>query len=217
MSNLKEKILAKYAKLAENFEEAQNKGLALFGVDEKALRKETIDALCLKEGDTVLEIGCGTGSNFSFLEEKVGDFGKIIGVDISLPMLKQAEKRIKKEGWKNIELLEGDLMDVGDLDKVHGVLCTFSACLFEDLDAIMIKISSVLVPGGKLSVVDVKLLRGWKAFINPWIVHFSKIYGGNKRTYKNDLGVAMQGSYDPIHTRELKKGVIYLASGVLKE
>lgn len=55
----------------------------LIGFRDQAYRQMAVDALRLENGDTVVEIGCGTGRNFSKLERAVGPNGMIVGVDIS--------------------------------------------------------------------------------------------------------------------------------------
>ena len=62
-------------------------------------RRMTVDALGLEPGDTVIEVGCGTGLNFSLLERVVGNEGKIIGIDISQAMLDRARERVRAAGW----------------------------------------------------------------------------------------------------------------------
>jgi demethylmenaquinone methyltransferase/2-methoxy-6-polyprenyl-1,4-benzoquinol methylase len=46
-------------------------------------RKRAIQSLALNQGDTVVEPGCGTGLNFSLLQDRVGTRGRIIGVDLT--------------------------------------------------------------------------------------------------------------------------------------
>jgi hypothetical protein len=71
-------------------------------------RRKAVAALGLKAGDTVLEIGAGTGRNFPYLAEAVGPSGTIIGVDASEGMLAEARKLIERRGWSNVELLHQD-------------------------------------------------------------------------------------------------------------
>ena len=90
-------------------------------------RSHTIDLLGNLDGATVLDIGCGTGRNFPLLVEKVGEHGKIIGVDYSEGMLEQARKRIQAEGWKNIKLVRDDAAHLdgvsGPVDAVTAMWC----------------------------------------------------------------------------------------------
>ena len=54
------------------------------------LRRKAAMRLGLSRGDSVLDIGCGTGVNFPYLREAVGSSGRIYGVDISTGMLRKA-------------------------------------------------------------------------------------------------------------------------------
>lgn len=72
-------------------------------------RRQTVAALALSAGDTVVDFGCGTGLNFEYLGRAVGPTGKIIGVDLTDAMLAQAERRVGEAGWENVELVQGDL------------------------------------------------------------------------------------------------------------
>ena len=74
----------------------------IFGFRYEQWREKTIEELHLKEGQTVIDLGCGTGLNFSHLEKKLGPSGHIYGVDISQAMLAQASKKITKNKSKNL-------------------------------------------------------------------------------------------------------------------
>ena len=56
------------------------------------VRKRAIKALPLRKGDTVVELGCGTGRNFPHLRNAVGDKGRVIGVEFAPGMLARAAK-----------------------------------------------------------------------------------------------------------------------------
>lgn len=70
----------------------------LFGFREWAYRKQAVATLALQRGDTVVEIGCGTGLNFSLLQEAAGCEGNIIGVDLTDSMLSVARERVRRNG-----------------------------------------------------------------------------------------------------------------------
>ena len=75
------------------------------------LRRKAVRTMRLSRGDSVLEIGCGTGRNFAYLREAVGPEGRIFGVDISPGMLRQAERLREVNNWRNIALRECDAAD----------------------------------------------------------------------------------------------------------
>jgi ubiquinone/menaquinone biosynthesis C-methylase UbiE len=58
--------------------------------NEKRLWKETIASLHLRPGQTVIDIACGTGRNFSWILEKIGSTGRLVGADYTSAMLARA-------------------------------------------------------------------------------------------------------------------------------
>jgi ubiquinone/menaquinone biosynthesis C-methylase UbiE len=58
--------------------------------------RQVIKKMGIKSGQSILDLGSGTGKNECFMAKKVGPYGKIIGVDISDDMLRQARKRCYK-------------------------------------------------------------------------------------------------------------------------
>jgi ubiquinone/menaquinone biosynthesis C-methylase UbiE len=62
------------------------------------IREETIKLLNLKPGDTVLDVGCGTGLSFEALLNCVGPTGNVIGIDQSPEMIRIAQERIERNG-----------------------------------------------------------------------------------------------------------------------
>ena len=60
--------------------------------------------LDVKKGACILDVATGTGRNIPFLLKQVGRSGKIMGMDVSKGMLTYAKTKIRKKGWKNVEL-----------------------------------------------------------------------------------------------------------------
>ena len=96
---------------------------ALIGIS-RTFRVKSVDLLNLKRGDTVVELGCGTGVNFSMIMERIGPEGRLIGVDISRGMLDRARQRAERAGWTNVELTHGDIAEYTLPKEVSGVLST---------------------------------------------------------------------------------------------
>ena len=75
------------------------------------VRRRAIDALGLKGGETVLDIGCGTGLSFELLHQRVGSAGKIIAIEQSSDMLEQARGRAERNRFDNITMINSPVED----------------------------------------------------------------------------------------------------------
>jgi ubiquinone/menaquinone biosynthesis C-methylase UbiE len=83
------------------------------GYPQRAHRLRAVRALGLRPGAAVVDVACGTGLNFSLIEQAIGPAGRIVGVDLTDAMLAQAERRIAANCWSNISLMQAD---VGEFD-----------------------------------------------------------------------------------------------------
>ena len=101
----------------------------LMGFREWAYRQRAVEALGLHTGDTVVEIGCGTGLNFALLQQTVGPMGRIIGVDLTDAMLEQARQRVADNDWSNVELVHRDAAEYRFPQDIDGILSTFALAL----------------------------------------------------------------------------------------
>jgi SAM-dependent methyltransferase len=68
-------------------------------------RELLVASLPLRPGDTVLDVGCGTGLCAPLLHRQVGPAGTIIGIDESEQMLAVAAHRVTEHGWDNVRLI----------------------------------------------------------------------------------------------------------------
>ncbi len=120
----------------------------------------TVDSLELSKGGTVVELGCGTGLNFSLVLDKIGPEGKMIGVDITDKMLDQAKKRVDENGWKNIELVESDFTEYQFPKQLDGVFATGALQYSTQYDKIVKQGYDALKNGKKFVVMDFKMSQG---------------------------------------------------------
>lgn len=70
------------------------------------LRRRAVEHLYLKPGQSVMDVGCGTGSAFPLLQEAIGHKGGIIAIDQSPDMLARARERVNENKWENITLIQ---------------------------------------------------------------------------------------------------------------
>lgn len=124
--------------------------------NEKRLRRETISRLHLQRGQMVLDMACGTGRNFPLILEKIGPLGKLVGVDYTSAMLARARERVEREGWKNIELTQGDAARIDLGRKFDATLCTLAIGVIPDYRGALNRMVAHLKPGGWLAIGDAK-------------------------------------------------------------
>ncbi|WP_337662432.1 methyltransferase domain-containing protein [Streptomyces sp. GESEQ-13] len=73
-------------------------------------KRQLVDLLDVREGHTVLDAGCGPGTDLPTLAERVGATGTVIGVDRDPAMLAQARERTRE--LPRVEIREGDVLDL---------------------------------------------------------------------------------------------------------
>jgi SAM-dependent methyltransferase len=68
-------------------------------------RREAVASLAPRPGETILDVGCGTGRNFEQIQQRIGPTGRLIGIEPSREMLARAHGLVKRRGWTNVELV----------------------------------------------------------------------------------------------------------------
>jgi demethylmenaquinone methyltransferase/2-methoxy-6-polyprenyl-1,4-benzoquinol methylase len=146
------------------------------GFDLSGWRKEAIAKLNLKPGDSVIDIGCGTGLNFPLLYQAVGQEGKIIGVDLSDEMLAEAQQRAAAHQWDNVQLVSADASEFEFPESIDAVLSTFAMILIPDCGQVVINACQSLSPRARLVVLDMAWPRNFPLWWRH-ILFFLRSYG----------------------------------------
>lgn len=128
----------------------------LIGFRESAYRRAAVSALGLRAGDTVVEIGCGTGLNFPLLERAIGATGRLVGVDLTDAMLDRARDRVNREGWTNVDLVHEDAARFRFPANVAGVISTFALTLTPEYERVIAAAAAALAPGRRFVLLDLK-------------------------------------------------------------
>jgi SAM-dependent methyltransferase len=112
----------------------------------------------LRQGQVVLDLGCGAGFDSILAARRVGATGKVIGVDFAVEMVEKARRNAAAVGLRNAEFRQGEAdalpVDDGSVDVVisNGV---FNLCL--DKPKVVAEMFRVLRPDGRLQMADILL------------------------------------------------------------
>lgn len=176
-------------------------------------RRMVVDALSLRPGDTVVEIGCGTGLNFSLLERSVGGEGKIIGMDISEAMLERARERVRAAGWRNVELVCAAASDFSFPGGTKGILATGVLTYEPEFDKVIERGARALAPGRRWVVLDYKMPSNWLRFLAPVFVALGSTFGVSKSFMERHVWESVERHLTNTRMQELYGGFVYIVSG----
>ncbi|MEW6442636.1 MAG: methyltransferase domain-containing protein [bacterium] len=184
----------------------------LIGFRETRYRKMAVKDLALSRGDTVIELGCGTGLNFRFLRDAVGEEGRIIGVDLSVPMLARARERLGRHGWGNVELVQADIATYSFPGSADGILSVLALSLVPQYEEVVARAAQDLRTDGKLVIADLKKPEwspAWLTRIGVWI---TRPFGITPDLVQRKPWEAMKNTFQKVRIRELYGGFFYIAS-----
>jgi SAM-dependent methyltransferase len=122
-------------------------------------------------GESVLEIGCGTGAATVPFAEAVGPCGRVVGVDISEPMLTAAHQRVAESGLGNITLLQADAqVHPFDPEQFDLITSRFGVMFFADPFAAFGNLLPAARRGARLCFVCWATLADNKHWLIPYEV-----------------------------------------------
>lgn len=179
-------------------------------------RQQAVRALQLQPGDTVVDMGCGTGLNFRFLHEAVGPEGRIVGVDLTDAMLAKARQRVKRFGWRNIELVEADLATYSFPSGMKAALATFALEMVPEYDTVIRRVAATLPPGRRLALFGLKVPETWPEWLIRFAVWLNKPFGASRNYASFRPWESVRRYMEMVEHQEYYFGAAYLSVGEAK-
>lgn len=181
--------------------------LALF----EPVRRRAIERLQLRPGDTVLDVGCGTGLSLASLHAGVGSRGRVVGIEQSPPMIAQARERVRRGRWRQVTLLEAPVESAPIDVRADAALFHFTHDVLRRPDAVA-QVVRHLAPGARVVATGLQWVRGWRRPLNLFVLPAAR------RSVTTLDGLDAPWSHlerwcGPLEIEDLLFGAVYLAAG----
>ncbi len=180
----------------------------------QALRKDIVALLPFEPGDTVLDVGCGTGDLALEIQVKIGDKGKMYGIDASPKMIGVAQRKAERIS-AGISFQVGLIEDIAFPDSNFDVVLNSLVMhhLPGDLKlAGLSEIYRVLKPSGRILIVDIESTSdgSWIQKLTDFVVH---LHGGHSTMQDNVqklIPLVQEIGFKNVETGKLNRQMSYI-------
>src|ERR1700736_601102 len=128
-------------------------------------RRAVVEALPLRRGQVVLDVGCGTGLCCGLLREKVGPRGAVVGIEESPEMVAVAREHIASEGWRNVTVVQSGAEDAQIAVTADAALFCAVHDILQSPDALR-NVLDHLRPGARVAAGGGKWAAPWMMAVN---------------------------------------------------
>jgi ubiquinone/menaquinone biosynthesis C-methylase UbiE len=187
------------------------------GYPQLSQRRKAVGALGLRPGDTVVDMACGTGLNFSLIQQAIGPTGRLIGVDLTDAMLAVAQQRIESNAWSNVSLVQADAAEFAYPTEVDGILSTYAMSHVPEAAEAIAHGAGALAHGGRWVVLDLKVPDNVPRWLARLGIALGRPLGSidewvGRRPWEG-LRAAMDDGLADLSWTELFFGTAFLAAG----
>lgn len=175
------------------------------------IRVEAIAALGLHQGQTVLDVGCGTGLSFDLLHGRVGRHGHIVGIEQCPEMLSIARGRVARHHWDNVDLLEQPAATAPLAIAADAALFHFTHDILRDAEALA-HVMQHLKPGARVVATGLQWAPPWMWPTNGFVL-FAALHSVTSLEGLGKPWDKLAAYLDDLRVDTAVLGGIYIASG----
>lgn len=185
-----------------------NAELTLF----EPIRRATIECLALQRGDSVIDVGCGTGLSLPQLQRAVGPTGRIVGIEQCPEMLAQARDCVSRHRWRNVTLIQSSAEDAALGCGADAALFHFTHDILRAPRAVA-NVAAALRPGARVAASGLQWANVWAWPLNLFVLgaalHSVSSLAGLDRPWS-----LLADSLQDLTVEPLLGGAVFLAQGV---
>jgi len=174
-------------------------------------RRAVVEALPVRRGQVVLDVGCGTGLCHDSLLDKVGPQGGVVGIEESPEMVAVARERIEQEGWGNVSVVQSSAEDAQIAETADAALFCAVHDIMQSPDALR-NVLGKLRPGAEVAAGGGKWAAPWMVALNlpVTMLHapYVRSFEGFERPWHH-----LEQLLEDVHVRELGLGSGYIMTG----
>jgi ubiquinone/menaquinone biosynthesis C-methylase UbiE len=178
------------------------------------IRADAIEKLDLKPGDAVLDVGCGTGLSLAALQGRVGDRGRIVGIEQCPEMLQRARERVREHRWRNVELVEEGAASAPIEGRADAALFHFTHDILRDPQALA-NVFAHLKPSARVVATGLQWAPPWMWPTNGFVflaaLHSVTSFEGLGRPWDK-----LASHLQQVQVETALLGGIFIASGRVK-
>jgi ubiquinone/menaquinone biosynthesis C-methylase UbiE len=160
-------VIEAFTELAPSYEETVDRELSHFwGLSYGQFIDQLVGMIPVNEGDVVLDLATGTALIPLEIADKVGVKGQVVGLDITLAMLRYAQKNVEAAGSSScINLVCASAMDMPFVEATFDAVVCGLAMHHMDVPRMLSEMRRVLRRGGRLIMADVGASAFWRSFL----------------------------------------------------
>lgn len=201
-----EQVAERYRKTAPYYDAALV-AYRILGI--RRLRATLCAELNLATGDTVVDMGCGTGANLPHLVRAVGEDGRVVALDLSDAMLKKARALVAANGWTNVELLQADMRAFRLPAETKAVVSAFAMEMVPEYDGVIDRLSHALPAGGRLGLLGLREPAHWPEWLIRFAICLNRPFGVTRQYAKLHPWEAAQRHMNVLTLQHAVLGAVY--------